>query len=46
MIIEKEFKGLDVVYFYNGKLFGLRASKQKNICLNNFEIDHSYIRFE
>ena len=25
----------NVVYFYNGKLFGLRASEHRNICLNN-----------
>ena len=37
---------LNVVYFYNGKLFGLRASEHRNICLNNFEIGDNYIRFE
>lgn len=37
---------LNVVYFYNGKLFGLRASEHRNICLNNFEIGENYIRFE
>jgi len=29
---------LNVVYFYNGKLFGLRASEHRNISLENFEI--------
>ena len=37
---------LNVVYFYNGKLFGLRASEHRNICLNNFEIADNFIRFE
>ena len=37
---------LNVVYFYNGELFGLRASKHRNISLENFEIGDNYIRFE
>lgn len=37
---------LNVVYFYNGKLFSLRGGEHRNICLNNFEIGDNYIRFE
>ena len=37
---------LNTVYFYNGKLFGLRASEHRSISLNNFEIGDNYIRFE
>ena len=37
---------LNVVYFYNGKLFGILDSEHRNICLNNFEIGDNYIRFE
>ena len=37
---------LNVVYFYNGKLFGLLDSEHRNICLNNFETGDNYIRFE
>ena len=37
---------LNAVYFYNGKLFGLHASEQRNICLNNFEIGDNNISFE
>ena len=35
-----------VVYYYNGKLFGLRAVEHRKISLNNFEIGDNYIRFE
>ena len=27
---------LDTIYFYNGKLFGLRGGEHRNICVNNF----------
>ena len=37
---------LNVVYYYNGKLFGLRGGEHRQICLNNFEIGDNYIRFE
>ena len=37
---------LNVVYSYNGKLWGLRSSEHWNICLNNCEIGDNYIRFE
>ena len=37
---------LNVVYFYNGKLFGLCASEHRNVSLENFEIGDNYIRFE
>ena len=37
---------LNVVYFYNGKLFGLQASEHRNVSLENLEIGDNYIRFE
>ena len=37
---------LNVVYNYNSKLFGLRGGEHRRICLKNFEIGDSYIRFE
>ena len=37
-VLGKNSARLNVVYFYNGKLFGLRASEHRNICLNNFEM--------
>ena len=37
---------LNVVSFYNGKLFGLRAGEHRNLSLNNFEIADNFIRFE
>ena len=37
---------LNVVYFYNEKLFGLRASEHRNVSLEKFEIGDNYIRFE
>lgn len=35
-----------IVYFYNWKLYDLRASERWNIYFNNFEIGDNYIRFE
>ena len=39
---------LNLVYFYNGKLFGLRAGEHSNICLINCncEIGDNHICFE
>ena len=37
---------LNFLYFYNGKLFGLRASEHRNVSLENFEIGDNYIGFE
>ena len=37
---------LNVVYFYNGKIFGLRASEHRNTSLENIEIGDNYIRFK
>ena len=37
---------LNVVYYYNGKLFGLRGGLHRRICLKNFEISDNYIPFE
>ena len=37
---------LNVVYHYNRKLFGLCASKHRNISLENFEIGDNYIHFQ
>ena len=35
-----------IVYFYNWKLYDLRASERRNIYFNNFEIGGNYIRSE
>ena len=37
---------LNVVYFYNGKLFGLCTGEHRNLSLNNFEIAYKFILFE
>lgn len=37
---------LNTVYFYNGKLFGLRSSEHRAITLNNFTIGDNFIKFE
>ena len=37
---------LNVVYYYDGKLFGLRGGQKRRICLKNFEVGDNYIRFE
>ena len=37
---------LNSVYYYNGKLFGLRRGEHRNITVNNFEVGSNYIAFE
>ena len=37
---------LNTVYYYNGKLFGLRGGEHRNIVISNFEIGDNFIRFE
>ena len=37
---------LNVVYYYNGKLFGLRGGEHRRICLKHFEIGDNYVGFE
>ena len=37
---------LNSVYYYNGKLFGLRGGEHRNITVNNFEVGNNYIQFE
>ena len=37
---------LDTIYFYNGKLFGLRGGEHRNICVNNFSLGPNEITFE
>ena len=37
---------LNTVYFYNGKLFGLRGGDHRNITVANFELGRNFIRFE
>ena len=29
---------LDTIYFYNGKMFGLRGGEHRKICVNNFSL--------
>ena len=36
---------LYTVYFYNGKIFGLRGGDHRNIVLNNFELGSNFIKF-
>ena len=37
---------LNTVYYYNGKLFGLRRREHHNITVNNFKVGSNYIKFE
>ena len=37
---------LDTIYFYNGKMFGLRGGEHRNICVNNFSLGPNVINFE
>ena len=37
---------LNTIYFYNGKVFGLRGGDHRNIVVNNFEIGPNFIKFE
>ena len=37
---------LNTIYFYNGKVFGLRGGDHRNIVVNNFEIGSNFIKFE
>ena len=33
---------LDTIYFYNGKMFGLRGGEDRKICVNNLAIGPCY----
>ena len=37
---------LYTVYFYNGKMFGLRGGDHRNIVSNDFELGSNYIKFQ
>ena len=37
---------LNTMYFYNGKIFGLRGGEHRKIVVNNFEIGPNFIKFE
>ena len=37
---------LNTVYYYNGKLFGLRGGEHSNITVASFELGHNFTRFE
>lgn len=37
---------LNIVYFYNGKLFGLRGGEYRSFVLINFEVRFSFVKFE
>ena len=37
---------MNTIYFYNGKVFGLRGGDHRNIVVNNFEIGSNFIKFE
>ena len=37
---------LNTVYYYNGKMFGLRGSEHRKLSLKNFELGPNFIKFE
>lgn len=37
---------LNIMYFYNGKIFGLCGGDYRKIVVNNFEIGFNFIKFE
>lgn len=37
---------LNFVYYFNGKIFGLRRSENRNLSLKNFELGLNFIKFE
>lgn len=37
---------LNTIYFFNGKMFGLRGGEHRNLSLKNFELGPNYIKFE
>ena len=37
---------MDTIYFYNGKMFGLRGGEHWKICVNNFSLGPNVINFE
>ena len=37
---------LNSVYYFNGKIFGLRRSENRNLSLKNFELGPNFIKFE
>ena len=37
---------LNTIYFYNGKIFGLRGGEHRKICVNNFFLGSKVINFE
>ncbi|XP_068742306.1 zinc finger MYM-type protein 3-like [Montipora capricornis] len=37
---------LNTVYFYNGKLFGLRGGEHRSLVLTNFEVGFNFVKFE
>ena len=37
---------LNTMYFYNGKIFGLRGGDHRKIVVNNFVIGPNFIKFE
>ena len=37
---------LNIVYFYNSKLFGLRGGKHRKLVVNNFEMGINFVKFK
>jgi integrase len=37
---------LDTIYFYNGKLFGLRSNEHRNLRIHNFQIDFVSVTYD
>ena len=37
---------LNTVYFYNGRLFGLRGGEHRSLVLTNFEVGFNFVKFE
>ena len=37
---------LNTIYFYNGKLFGVRVGEHGSLVLNNFEVGSNFVKFQ
>lgn len=37
---------LNTIYFFNGKIFGIRGGEQRNLRINNFDLGLDFIKFE
>ena len=44
--MELSVASMDTIYFYNGKMFGLRGGEHWKMCVNNFSFGPNVINFE